>query len=289
MPKLVISKSDVLNLVVEKDQFILDQEKLYCIRENCKGCKYEDSCNIIEDPLSTLEPYINKATRDNIRFGRVDTKDWISVYPKSENIKHYKLENNLHYIDDWIEVNQKTKKDTFLALNNKAIFKKVDIDKIGKLEDYLLYKEEDESYYCVRKCQGCKYQKICEPELIEERSEKVFTAIDSSSQEPQIIAYLSKEPKYIEIFKNNSLKDIPYLYQPISWIVEDVLDIDPESHKGSSFIDYVGFEDKTILYEVATVLYSNLGEGYNNTQVEGIVDKVKKLYKKYMKIKDKKR
>jgi len=252
-----LSVKGALAGLVEEEQFIVDSGNLYCVRATCTDCKYKKDCTIVEDS-DFLESDYKKSTRNNIRFGAIKPKEWISVFPTTEALEHLTIDNAVTYAEDPDKVPEKVQKQLYLAQKDTLLYKRVTDKKVFS-EDYVLFNEEDDSYYCLYKCDLCKHRETCKPEMIEKESFKSYVAIDSSAQEPQIITFLSEEPKYIEIFKNNSLYDIDYLLQPLEWIMEDVIGVDPKSDKGASFIDWIGFKDKTFLYELGAVMYSMIG------------------------------
>ena len=126
------------------------------------------------------------------------------------------------------------------------------------LSDFLLYNSDEESYYCYKdSCYSCEYKDSCSRVTETRPREMVYVAVDSASQEPEIVTMLSEEPQYVQIFVNHSLTDIDYLLDPINELFETAYDIDTEKDMTyHTFIDWLAFEDKTLLYSFGAVYYS---------------------------------
>jgi hypothetical protein len=273
MAKLIFGEQDKFNALLDLDYFILDGDSVFCVRDTCEGCEYQDVCEVEEREGSFLENYYNKATRDNIRAGIVEeAPDWVTLHPCCEEaLNQLQYKNGTYSLGD-VEPSEEVAKNLFLANSDKIYLKEAKgLEEVE--EDFLLYKVDEDKKYCIKKCEGCEHQKVCTPIISETISNKKFVAIDSSAQEPMVVTFLSEEPEYVKIFKNNSIKNIPYLTDLLFAFFEDVFGWDSESPKIATFIDWVGFEDKTLLYLWSSVLYENLKE-YNEDSLNNLKSEI---------------
>lgn len=255
-------KNSKLNNIIEKGQFVYDKSHLYCVRESCSGCKYEKVCTY--DTKNELEETLNKSTRNNIRFGKiVNTADWYLPEIKKETDLDFVERVNGRYLPvvPLRELPKDIKSRLVLAESFKNVHKKVNSIKgvhLKNLGECILYNPEVESYYCFKdSCNSCEYKDNCNREIEIKDREMIYVAIDSASQEPEIVTYLSQEPQYVQIFVNHSLTEIDYLLDPINELFSTVYNVDIEKDlKYHTFIDWLAFEDKTILYNFGAVYYA---------------------------------
>ena len=277
-----------LSNVIEKGHFIFDKGIMYCVRESCEGCKYKSNCKHTKE--NKLEESLNKSTRNNIKFGTIKNKtDWYLPIIKKEEDLDYVDRVNGRYIPI-IELHKLPKDikarlvlaESFTNLHKKVSgIKGIDLKTLG---DYILYNPEESSYYCLKSsCYSCEHKSICQREIQELERDMVYVAVDSASQEPEIVTYLSKEPQYVQIFINHSLTDIDYLLEPINDLFETAYDIDTvKDIKYHTFIDWLAFEDKTILYNFGATYYENIKQ----TDLEALRIAVKIIDDKYNEFKN---
>lgn len=79
-----------------------------------------------------------------------------------------------------------------------------------KFDDYTVFSVERGGWYCIRgSCSGCAGFGSCGVEAELEQVERPYTVVDQdiSAQEPTLVTYASKEPKWIETFRNRHLRD----------------------------------------------------------------------------------
>jgi len=280
-------KNSKLNNIIEKGHFIYDKNVLYCVRESCKGCKYEKVCTF--DTKNELEEALNKSTRNNIRFGRVVNKsEWYLPDISKESDLEYVTRINGRYIPvtPLEELPKEVKSRLVLSESYTNIHKKVNSIKgvtLRGLRDYIIYNPEVESYYCIKpNCSNCQYNEICDREMQEKEREMVYVAVDSASQEPEVVTYLSQEPQYVQIFVNHSLTDIDYLLDPINELFETVYNIDTvKDLKYHTFIDWLAFEDKTDLYAFGAVYYKCIRE-MDSKALEEAIKAIDVKYKEFL-------
>lgn len=282
----ILHEGSELEPIIELERFIYDQGEVYCVADTCEGCPYESSCESVEATGNdNLESTLNKSTRNNLKFGKVEgVGDFISLEPSTiDMLNSLELVNGVYTSLNPKKLSRAVKRKIYLKSSSDIIYKYISfIPK--KEEDFLIYSEEQEETYCVRDCVGCGYLKICTPTVSKKVSDKVFVAIDSSSQEPQIITYLTEEPRYMDIFTNKSLLDTPYLLDPLTWVLEDVLKLSLDSIKVKKFIDFIGFEDRTLLYVWATTIYSLvLTADKDDVKLLEVVGDIDKAYKNFNK------
>lgn len=277
-----------LKNIIEQDHFIYDKGVLYCIREECQGCKHLEGCEF--DLNNKLEETINKSTRVNIKFGKIINKtDWYLPHIEETKDLKYVHRVNGRYIPKIPTEKLPTRLKKRLALSEsfKNVHKKIvsihGIRDYKKFSDFILYNPEDREYYCIKtSCHECDLKTSCEPVLVEKDRELLYVAIDSASQEPEIVTYLSQEPQYVKIFVNHSLTSIDYLLEPLNTLFETKYGIDTNKDKVyHSFVDYLAFEDKTLLYNYCTAYYKSV----KKLDIVELEESVKPIIAKYSEFK----
>lgn len=284
-------KDSALKGIVEKEHFIYDKAALYCVRDGCTGCKYLDTC--VFDEESELEAYLNKSTRNNIKFGvPVDLNEWyLPNITKLGDLEYFKLSNGRYVPKVPTEkIPDNLKKQMVLSDSFKNVYKKVisikDHD-LTKLSEFIVFHPEELSYFCIKpSCKECEYFSKCNNELIEKERKLLYVAVDSSAQEPMIVTYLSREPEYIKIFTNHSIVGkIEYVLEPLEWLFETHYRVKTKDNpEYFSFIDYLAFEDKTILYNFSASVYEYIA---GSLEVEDLEDEVSKIDKVWSDFKSK--
>lgn len=182
-----------LKFYTEAEQFIEQFGEMYCVRESCDDCPYKDDCEHTEGALE-----IHSKTPVRMCIG-IDNQLAFS------NDDAYKPGL------DYDEFNELSKEHNLRYLSNSGYLpesKNVVIKEVEEREaPYIVYNEQDDKYYCIRQvCSECEHFKECNPKLSIQQRKYITVALDLSSQEPRCNAIVSKEPKWIDVFQNNTLK-----------------------------------------------------------------------------------
>lgn len=121
----------------------------------------------------------------------------------------------------------------YLSDKNRRVYKKI-LNKTSfhpdeAVDPYFVYRKEDASWYCIRQgCHDCAHRDVCVVELVEAPAELSVVNIDVSSQEPMLNTFLSKEPRWLEIFRNRHLRELGLTHY-VDAILTDVYGLDPDS------------------------------------------------------------
>lgn len=283
-----ISGSKLQN-VVEHGHFIYDKNTVYCVRESCKGCRYENTCK--HDTFNQLEETLNKSTRNNIKFGKIVNKtDWYLPEITCDEDLDYVTRINGRYLPmfDLEELPTRIKKLLVLSESFVNIYKKVHSIKntnLKTLKDFLLYHPDEEAYYCIKpNCSNCNYYEDCKRSIERRDREMVFVAVDSASQEPEVVTYLSQEPQYVQIFVNHSIAEIDYILDPINELFDTAYGIDVKNDVlYHTFIDWLAFEDKTHLYQFSAVYFECI-KSMDRNKLEEAVKVIDEKYNEFLKL-----
>ena len=195
------------NPVLQEKHFVTSQGNLYCLKVTCEDCEHITRCKNVPEK-------VDESLNTNIRRALATRKA-----PKGE------------YVGDTTKVVVRRFKD-------KPEFE----------SERVLYDWENDNYLCVSgSCLGCEHIKICKPELEIKDSDLRMWSSDLKAQEPRCYAMLSKEPRWVELFQNDSIRSTPYLYEAVTNLFDIFLDSSLDANYWT-FLDANFFEDRTDLY-----------------------------------------
>lgn len=98
------------------------------------------------------------------------------------------------------------------------------------VKPYHVYSLEEQAWFCVRQgCYDCPDREVCEVGLVERPAEMSVVNIDVSSQEPMLNTFLSKEPRWLEIFRNRHLRELGLTHY-LDLLLTEQYGVDPDSH-----------------------------------------------------------
>ena len=238
----VILREDIedLTFVVEHERFVESRGDWFCVALNCDNCPYTDFCETEEDEL---EVNLIPATRRSI--GTADIKGATIC----DSIPISAVTHNTKILNRWED------EDGYLTRNDTKIYKKMlSLPKPYKDNEipYILFDEDKEAYYCVKQnCEGCPFDKEgCEVELEYAHNVMKIVATDVRSQEPRGFTLLSREPEWVAVFVNDSLREIDGLLVYIDMVFKEEFKIDIKtSQHYFAYLDNRFFFDKTELYK----------------------------------------
>ena len=279
-----VLKSELKN-VIENKHFIQQGDEMYCVRDICKGCRYENTCDNTEEDLK-LQSFLNLSTRENIKVGKPSQEEWyLPEITSQKDLEYVTLSNGRYHPDNIKALPKRLKALLVLSDSKNTVYKKV--SEIKRIEvstlPFILYFPEEEFYYCLKdSCLKCEYNKDCTNEIYIAPKEDLFVAIDSASQEPTVITFLSNEPNYIRIFANNSIKDISYLIEPLELYFKYQKGMNIEDNEYYlSFVDFFAFEDKTNLLNFSSATYTYI-HSKTKESLSKLEKEVKILEDKYL-------
>ena len=200
--------TDKFNSVLQESHFVTSQGNLYCLKVTCDDCEHITKCkNIPEKIDSSLNTNIRRA-----------------IAPR------------------------KAPKDVYVGDTTKVVLKTFN-DKPDFADERFLYDFDNDLYICSSgSCLGCGHIKSCKPDNIEiKESDLRMWSSDLKAQEPRCYAMLSKEPRWVELFQNDSIRSTPYLYEAVTNIFDLILDTNIDENYWT-FLDQNFFEDRTDLY-----------------------------------------
>lgn len=237
----VVLREDIddLTFVVEQERFVLSNNNWFCVALNCDNCPYTEFC---ETEMDELEINLIPATRRSVGTATITE----GTFTHSVNIDE--ITSNTKVNNRW------ENEDGYLSRKDVKIYKKM-ISLETAYEDneipYILFDEGLENYYCVKQvCDDCPFQDSCEVELEERPNVMKIVATDVRSQEPRGFTLLSREPNWISVFVNDSLREIEGLLTYIDLIFKEEFKIDvTTSQHYFAYLDNRFFFDKTILYQ----------------------------------------
>jgi len=229
-----------LTFVVEQERFVESRGDWFCVALNCDNCPYTDFCETEEDEL---EINLIPATRRSIGTSKIEGATILDSIPISEVKGNTKINNR------W------ESPDGYMTRNDTKIYKRViSLPTDYKLNEipYILFAEDKEAYYCVRQtCDDCPFDKEgCEVELEYKANDMKIVATDVRSQEPRGFTLLSREPNWVSVFVNDSLREIQGLLTYIDLIFKEEFKVDVKtSQHYFAYLDDRFFFDKTVLYK----------------------------------------
>lgn len=130
---------------------------------------------------------------------------------------------------------------------DKRVYKRVIPTEEQKKENFILFRLEDKSYYCIRQgCFDCKYKEICDvtPIIIDMEEEFginqpfLITNGDIANQEPYVVTLTSKEPMYLATFRNRSLRELE-LNKYIDYIIGNYFNFDSNTYSEKAHLYWV--------------------------------------------------
>ena len=200
--------TDKFNPVLQENHFVTSQGELFCLKVTCDDCEHVTKCKNIPEK-------IDSSLNTNIRRALAPRKA-----PKGE------------YIGDTTKIVLKT-------FTEKPEF----------ADDRILYDWENDYYLCSSgSCLGCEHLRACKPDNIEIReSDLRMWSSDLKAQEPRCYAMLSKEPRWVELFQNDSIRSTPYLYEAVTNLFDLIIDTEIDKNYWT-FLDFNFFNDRTDLY-----------------------------------------
>ena len=229
-----------LTFIVEQERFVESRGDYFCVAKSCDGCPYVDFCETEE---AELEINLIPATRRSIGTAKIEGATIFDSVPISEVESNTKVNNRWEHPDG------------YLTRNDTKIYKKI-TSLPTKYEDneipYILFEEDKEAYYCVKQtCDDCPYDKEgCEVELEYAKNDMKIVATDVRSQEPRGFTLLSREPEWVAVFVNDSLREIEGLLVYIDMIFKEEFKVDIKtSQHYFAYLDNRFFFNKEVLYK----------------------------------------
>ena len=229
-----------LTFVVEQERFVESRGHWFCVAKNCDGCPHIDFCETEEDEL---EVNLIPATRRSI--GTAEITEGLIF----DSVKISDIESNTKAHNRWEDP------DGYLTRKDTKIYKRVEhLPKPYKDNEipYILFEEDKEAYYCVKQvCDNCPFDMNgCEVKLEYEKNVMKIVATDVRSQEPRGFTLLSREPNWVAVFVNDSLREINGLLTYIDMVFKDEFKVDIKtSQHYFAYLDNRFFFNKEVLYK----------------------------------------
>lgn len=229
-----------LTFVVEQERFIESRGDWFCVAKDCTDCPYIEFCETEE---AELEVNLIPATRRSI--GTADIKG-ATIY---DSVPISEIESNTKVNNRWED------EDGYLTRNDTKIYKKMlNLPKPYKNNEipYILFDEDKEAYYCIKQtCEDCPFDKEgCEVELEYAPNVMKIVATDVRSQEPRGFTLLSREPEWVSVFINDSLREIDGLLTYIDMVFKEEFKVDIKtSQHYFAYLDNRFFFNKIVLYK----------------------------------------
>lgn len=228
----------------ECEYFVEYMGDIYCIKDDgCENCKYKGVCEFEEGEIevSLKTPVRMCIGVDNEgTFGDGQDKAYKYGLNLDEIPDSKTSQNKLRYLSD----------DGYLPESRFGILKQV--DEPQQEDPYIVYNAKDKKHYCIRQvCSECEKFKECKPIIIKEQKAYITVALDLRSQEPRCNTYVSREPLWVKIFENDTLRENPELFEPINILFKNHPDLQIDIHSDKTYwewLDYMFFMDKTEAY-----------------------------------------
>lgn len=276
-----------LSLALEGEAFVEYQGDFFCIRETCEGCDhishcteqgYVDGTEFVGD-TKPLEDKMILPARAVVSSKTNVESDEYTPFPFVE-------ESDVDISDFGDDASWRVEGKNRLNHGNKIILKKmISLGEVlyeNRELEYILYNPDDKEYYCVRQvCSLCEHREYCKVDVIIKEADRRILSLDMRSQEPRAFSMLSKEPNWLKIFRNDSLRNNPSLLMYIDEIFKKELEIDTDrSVKYWKFLDHHFFEDYTFLYELnkSVIDYKRDRNDSNREKVSEMIETVKKMW-----------
>jgi len=162
----------------------------------------------------------------------------------------------------------------------KKVYKIVSDSPENIKEQGFVVKNDDGEYYCIRQgCYLCEYRNECEPRVKIEYDGDIICSLDISSQEPYQVTLLSREPKYLALFRNRTLRENG-LVDYLDYFVGKHFNFNPDEHSYKS----------EIYWEWLSQFHWNWGEliefnkmidEYKENEDEEVFQRIKQMLNKY--------
>lgn len=200
--------TDKFNSILQEGQFVTSQGELFCLKVTCEDCEHITKC---KNETAKVDSSMNT----NIRR---------AIAPR------------------------KSVKGEYVGDTTKIVLKTFN-DKPSYADDRFIYDWEEDRYICSSgTCLSCPHIKLCKPDNIEVReSDMRVWSSDLKAQEPRCYAMLSKEPNWVSLFQNDSIRSTPYLYESVTNLFDLFVETETDERYWK-FLDYNFFEDRTDLY-----------------------------------------
>ncbi|EJF05985.1 hypothetical protein ThvES_00019450, partial [Thiovulum sp. ES] len=178
--------------------------------------------------------------------------------------------------------------ENILSDSEKVVIKSIESlgvsYKRGEL-DYILYDKESQRYLCVRQvCSKCENKETCKVSLEVVPRDMRIVALDMRSQEPRLTTYLSKEPNWAKVFRNDSLREDLELLVYIDMIAKEHFKIDPETDINYwKFLDHHFFRNQEKLYKLNHLVLSYKKErtSENKSSLDIHIQNLTELWKSF--------
>ena len=222
---------------VEAEHFVEYMGEIYCVKDDCSNCKYKNECESVE---ADIECSLKTPVRFCVGVDNETVFENDDAYLYGLDIKQLKQPYNL-----W---NHRFLDNTgYLPESRFAIHKIVQKPETEK--PYIIFNDTDKKHYCIRQvCSECEHKSTCKPEIVKEKRQYITVALDLRSQEPRANTYVTKEPNWIKVFQNDSLRAMPDLFLPINNLFTELgVDIEHDPIYWT-WLDKMFFIDKTVAY-----------------------------------------
>lgn len=255
---------------VESEYFVEQMGEILCLRENCEGCEYSNDCEWVEaQAITNLKMPIRLCIGvDNEATFNDDTQYKYGLDYKEINSKDFHISNLRYYHKDG-------NTDGYLPESNYTIIK--EIPEPDELSPYQIYNEFDDKYYCIRQvCSECPDFKTCKPTITKVKRQYITTALDLQSQEPRCNTIVTKEPNWIKIFRNDSLRKQDKLLGLVDHLFKNHPDLQVDIERDStywSWLDYRFYQDLTDLYKLY-VRFNEFKQDPNNETKRNNLEKL---------------
>ena len=125
--------------------------------------------------------------------------------------------------------------------------------------NYIVYNPDDGKNYCIDQngCSNCKLFKECKCEVVVGRKNYTISSLDLRSQEPRANTFVAREPEWVKVFQNDTLREKPELLMALNNLFtnhpELQVNVDTDK-KYWAWLDSVLFYDKSLAYELGILV-----------------------------------
>lgn len=278
----VSAQYDALLSVTEGEHFVNYLGDLYCLSETCEGCSRRDTCEYEEGEIETGYHEPEVAVRRAVGFGK--------IYDSNP----YKHQISANEVDNYNYINGRFTSilpdEGYLPDQNvKGIYKQLPELPTEEPTDFMVYREEDSAYYCIRQvCSLCEFHKNCKPTILIRPKEMSVISNDLKAQEPRLFTLTSKEPNWIKVLQNDSLNENPKLLVYINALFQSHPELMVDIERDKNYWEYLDdrfFFDKTniYLYNAAVLKHKRLNSGKSRANLEEFIEHFVQDYKEFIK------
>lgn len=288
---MIAEKFEVLETLLESEHFVSYYGDMYCVKDSCDGCPYQDGCQTEEGQIETGRDYPVLSLRRAIGFGKIHDAEPYKLEIKNEEYDDFSFSNGRY--------RSNLSESGYLPDQNvKGLYKQLPEMPTEEPTEYMLYSEEDKTYYCVRQvCKLCEHNETCKPVIMIRPKDMVMLATDVRSQEPCLFTIASKEPAWIANLQNVALKADPNLLMYIDELFQTHPELITDITKDKtywSFLSHKYFFDKSELYDFNVAVMKHIRLNTDKTKqvlidfIEYLVDEYRE-FKTNLKAKQKKK